>query len=164
MSAWWDSFRKGLRRWIAVAVVAAPMWIGIAMLEGLCEGTGWGPKQVFTKLGQWLTQPSEPKKPARLETGSIPEKPAAKPEPTEAQKKKEAAAARARKARCEKERVDELVDAERELAVAEYQVAACVARTKEYIFREDPEQACKRQIDAKNASAVRRDAAVARHC
>ena len=117
--------------WVGALLVPFAVWLALEIRAGVFEGTGWGPRQIAAKVSRWFTDAPAPEK-GKVETGSIPA-PAHKPDsPSDAQKKE--AAARARKARCEKERLTDLMEAEKELAVYDYRANACVAEAKMSIF------------------------------
>lgn len=163
MREFWDRFRKNPKAWAATVSVALLVWAVLEIRTGFLEGYGWGPRQLGSRIGKWAKGDDAPEKP-RLETGSIPQPPTAKSAPQPDAQKKEAAA-RARRARCEKERMAELVEAEKELAILGYRASACLGEAKQSIFTAgNPERACKLEIDGRNASEVRRDAIVVRRC
>jgi hypothetical protein len=163
MRSWFETFRKNWKAWAYAVLGALALAAFVEFHTGFLEETGWSARQIGAKVGKWAAGASAPDK-GKVETGSIPQAPAAKPDPQPDVQRKEAAA-RARKARCEKERHADMVEAEKELAVLDYRARLCVAEAKLSVFTAgNPERACKKEIDAKGASEVRRDATAGGRC
>jgi hypothetical protein len=158
----WRKLREN-RKIVGTAAAGLLLWAFVQAWEGALEGSGWGPKQLAEKyVGKWFAGTAEK---GKLETGSIPQAPTpAKPEPSDAQKK-EAAVRAARRARCEKERQADLLEAEKVLAIYWDRARNCIEERKIYLLtRANPEAHCTTQITTRDASEARRDVIATRKC